>query len=144
VTNVGGSAPAASAPVAPSGKPAVAPSLTFGLADVPGSVRLDSKHQGLFTISGKPGTGGQAKLITANAVTSKKKKAKKKVLTLATANFKIPASGKAKVILKVKGKGFRVLKKAKRLPVVLQVNGGTAKKSLTLKAPKAKKKHKKG
>ena len=112
---------------------------------VPRTLQLSRTGTVTITVTGAPGTAGNLVLKTSKKVTvAAKKKRKKRVLVLARKRFRIPASGRVKVRLKVSGKALRTLKKAKRLGATLTVTAGRLKatKRVTVKAPKKKKRKK--
>ena len=117
----------------------------LGFSKLAKTLRLSRKGTVTITVTGAPGTAGNMVLKTRKKVAiAAKKKKKKKVLVLARKKFRIPANGRVKVELKVKGKALRTLKKAKRLKAVVEIKAGALKatKKVTVKAPKKKKKKK--
>lgn len=91
----------------------------------------DSKGQFTFTFGGRAGTTGSTTFA-----------ASKKVLKLGKKSFKVDSKGIAKVKYKLSKSDLKKLKRKKSVKVtatVLSASGEKAKRTFTLKAPKAKK-----
>ena len=81
-----------------------------------------------------PGQAGSLKITTVKAVAA----ARKRKLVVARKPFTVPASGRARLKVRLNRKGLRVLKRVRRLPVSVKVTLGTrtASRRVTLRAPR--------
>jgi hypothetical protein len=86
------------------------------------------------SFSGTPGQAGTIALTTVKAVST----ARRRRLVVARKSFNVPASGRVRLTVKLNRRGFRVLRRLRRLPVSAKVTLGTAsaKKRMTLRAPR--------
>jgi subtilisin family serine protease len=108
--------------------------VTLDLSSVPRSVRVS--RRGTFTLrfAGTPGKAGTIRLRTVKAVSA----ARRRRLVVARRSFTMPASGRARVKMKLTRKSFRVLRRVRRLPVSTRVTLAQtrASKRVTLRAPR--------
>jgi hypothetical protein len=107
---------------------------TVSLASLASSVTVGARGIFSLTFAGTPGAAGTIKVTTVKAVSA----ARRRKLVVARRSFTAPASGRVRVKLKLTRKGFRVLRRLKRLPVSAKVTLGqtSAKKRVTLRAPR--------
>ena len=123
-------------PAGPPGPPGGSPSetLTLDLSGLPRSIRVSP--QGIFVLRflATPGQAGSLKITTVKAVAA----ARKRKLVVARKPFTVPASGRARLKVRLNRKGLRVLKRVRRLPVSVKVTLGTrtASRRVTLRAPR--------
>jgi subtilisin-like proprotein convertase family protein len=105
------------------------------LSSLKSRIRVGAKRRFTVTFAGTPGEAGSIRLTTIKAVAAQSRKRK---LVVARRSFSVPAGGRARLELKVTRKGFRVLKRVRRLPVSARVTLGqtSAKKRATLLAPR--------
>ena len=111
----------------------------LNLSGAPRSVRVDSKGRYSYGFTATPNAAGSLTVTTAKAVTVAAKKKKRK-LVLARKSFSVPASGKVKVRVKLGRVALKTLKRAKALRASTAVKLGTltAKRNITVRAPRKK------
>jgi Tol biopolymer transport system component len=110
------------------------------------SIRVSRKRRFKFTFHATPGLTGKASFKTVKKVrVSRKNKKRKRRVTLARKSFTVPASGKVTLRIKLSKKNFRILKLNRKLRTRVTITltnavglKSTAKKRITLKAPKRK------
>jgi subtilisin-like proprotein convertase family protein len=107
------------------------------LSGIPGTVKVNRK--GRFTLRFSSTDDGMLKLTTVKAfATGRRKKVRQ---ALASSSFTTSPTGQARMRLKLKRRHRRLLKRTRRLKVTATATAGelSAKRTFTLKAPKAKK-----
>jgi subtilisin family serine protease len=118
----------------PGGDPPGGDPLTLDLSSLRSPVRVGARGTFTLAFAGTPGQAGTIRLTTVKAVSA----ARRRKLVVVRKSFTSPASGRVRVKLKLTRKGFRVLRRLKRLPVSAKVTLGqtSAKKRVTLRAPR--------
>lgn len=128
----GGANPTGGAPISgvPTGDRVV---LWVDLSPLRRSIRVGARGRFSLSFGATPGQAGSIRLTTVRAVAA----AIRRRLVVARRSFTAPASGRVTLRLKLTRKGFRVLRRARRLAVSARVTLGQAngKKRLTLRAP---------
>ncbi len=123
-------------PAGPPGPPGGSPSetLTLDLSGLPRSIRVSPRGIFVLRFVATPGQTGSLKITTVKAVAA----ARKRKLVVARKPFTVPASGRARLKVRLNRKGLRVLKRVRRLPVSVKVTLGTrtASRRVTLRAPR--------
>jgi subtilisin-like proprotein convertase family protein len=125
----------ATTPGGPGGGPAGGGPPVIDLSSLPSSIRVSRKGTFFLRFGGTPGVAGSLKLTTVKAVGTAPRRRK---LVVARRSFAMPASGRVRLKVKLNRRGFRTLKRARRLRVSARVRLGptTATKRLTLRAPR--------
>jgi subtilisin-like proprotein convertase family protein len=108
--------------------------ISVDLSSLPRSVRVSRKRTLTLRFGATAGQAGVITLRTVRAFAT----ARRRKLVVARKSFSSPASGRVRVKLKLTRRGFRVLKRKRRLAVAARVTLGeiTAAKRVTLRAPR--------
>ena len=123
-------------PAGPPGPPggSLPQGITLDLSGLPRSIRVSPP--GIFVLSfpATAGLAGSLKITTAKAVVA----ARKRKLVVARKRYAVPASGRARLKVRLGRKGLRLLKRVRRLRVSVKVTLGTrtASRRVTLLAPR--------
>jgi hypothetical protein len=107
---------------------------TIDLASLPASVTVSRTGVFHLTFRGTPGRAGTLTLRTEKAVAA----ARRRRLVLARLSFTMPASGRARLRVRLDRRGLRVLRRVRRLPVSAKLTLGptAARRRLVLRAPR--------
>jgi subtilisin-like proprotein convertase family protein len=127
--------PAAVQPV--TGPSGVTPEdLTIDLSGLPRSIRVGRRGVFVLSFRATPNRTGSIKLTTVRRVAA----AQRRKLVLVRKSFRVPASGKVRLRLKLGRRGLRVLTRERRLRVTARVrlSTRTASRRVTLRAPRAR------
>jgi subtilisin family serine protease len=129
----GGGSPTGGSPTGggPTGEGAL---FSVNLSSLARAIRVGPRRWLSLSFGATPGRTGSIKLTTVRAVAA----AIRRRLVVARRSFTAPASGRVTVRLRLTRKGFRVLKRVRRLPVSARATLGTAtaSKRVTLRAPR--------
>ena len=108
---------------------------TLDLSSLKRSIRVGRNRTFVITFVGQSGHAGSVALTTVRAVAAQRRKRK---LVVARKSFTVPASGRVRLKMKLTRKGFRVLRRARRLRVSAKVtlDPTSATKRVTLRAPR--------
>jgi len=126
----GGPGPGGGSPTAPA---------RASFAGSKSSITVGRNRSFVFTFRGTPGLTGTAGFRSVGSV----EVSRKRRVTLATKRFTVPHDGRARLRIKLSKRSFRILQRNRRVRATITLKNtaertGQASKTITLKAPKRK------